>query len=74
VDAEEAKRQYGLRVQPWTELTELDALVLAVPHRSLLAMPRHELLSPIKLGGILIDVKSAIDPRGLPPSINYWSL
>jgi hypothetical protein len=38
-----------------------DAIVAAVPHRSYLAMPSHELLFLLNRDGVLVDVKSALD-------------
>jgi UDP-N-acetyl-D-galactosamine dehydrogenase len=59
---------------PWSALTDLDALVLAVPHRELLAKPQDELLAPLRHGGVLMDLKSVIDRRELRSDIAYWSL
>ena len=64
----------GLRVQPWSELVSLDALVLAVPHRELLAQPVMELLAPVREGGIFVDLKAAVDPKAIRPDLQYWSL
>ncbi|MFS8608834.1 MAG: nucleotide sugar dehydrogenase [Gammaproteobacteria bacterium] len=71
-DAEEAKREYGIELQPLSALTDLDALVLAVPHRELVeqASCPSRFLRP---GGVLIDVKAAL--RGLDlGDVLYWSL
>jgi UDP-N-acetyl-D-galactosamine dehydrogenase len=74
VDADEAQRAYGVRVQPWSELVELDALVLAVPHRELLQKSPEELLAPLRKGGAFLDVKSAIAADRVRTDVNYWSL
>ena len=63
-----------MRLQPWSELVDLDALVLAVPHRELLARPVDELLAPLRCGGAFVDVKSAINPTLVRPDVQYWSL
>ena len=71
-DAEEAKREYGIELQPLSAVTDLDALVLAVPHRELVeqASCPSRFLRP---GGVLIDVKAAL--RGLDlGDVLYWSL
>jgi hypothetical protein len=39
VSAAEAYEEYSLRLAPWDELGALDAMILAVPHRELLAQP-----------------------------------
>ncbi len=74
VSREEAWHEYQVRLQPWTELHDLDAMILAVPHRELLAQPVDTLIAPLRRGGVLIDVKSAIDRKHLRSDLNYWSL
>ena len=37
-------------------------------------MGSEELAKRLVPGGILIDVKSALAPAKLPPSVTYWSL
>jgi UDP-N-acetyl-D-galactosamine dehydrogenase len=71
---DEAAHEYKIRILPWSELTALDALIFAVPHDELLAKPRNELLAVLRPGGILMDVKSALDPKTLPDGVRYWSL
>jgi UDP-N-acetyl-D-galactosamine dehydrogenase len=65
---------YGIRLQPWSELAGMDALILAVPHRELLARPSAELFAPLREGGIFLDLKSAIDPKTVRSDVQYWSL
>lgn len=55
-------------------LTELDALVIIVPHLPYLEKPMNELMAMLKKDGIFIDVKSAFDLKKMPESIRYWSL
>jgi UDP-N-acetyl-D-glucosamine/UDP-N-acetyl-D-galactosamine dehydrogenase len=64
----------GIHLQPWSELVGLDALILAVPHRELLARPVAELLAPLRTGGLFLDLKSAVDTRNARPDVQYWSL
>jgi UDP-N-acetyl-D-galactosamine dehydrogenase len=63
-----------LRIQPWSEFTGLDALVLAVPHRQILELPRKELFGAVRQNGLFVDLKSAIDPSEVRPDLKYWSL
>ncbi|HMJ12530.1 MAG TPA: UDP binding domain-containing protein, partial [Polyangiaceae bacterium] len=74
VNAEEAAREYEIRVVPWSELTALDVLIYAVPHDQLREKPATELLAPLRSGGILMDIKSVIDPQAVRKDIRYWSL
>ncbi|MBV9522220.1 MAG: nucleotide sugar dehydrogenase, partial [Alphaproteobacteria bacterium] len=70
----DARREYGLELCNLTELRELNALILAVPHRSFRARGFGELFAALAPGGIFIDVKSAVDRRSVPSGIRYWSL
>jgi UDP-N-acetyl-D-galactosamine dehydrogenase len=72
-NADEARHEYGICLMRLEDIRELDALILAVPHAAYRRDPQWlaALLTP---GGVLMDVKSAIDPRQIGPSIKYWSL
>jgi UDP-N-acetyl-D-glucosamine/UDP-N-acetyl-D-galactosamine dehydrogenase len=73
-DRHEATEEYGLPLADWEDLANMDGIVLAVSHEEYLAMPGHELLSRVRSGGVLMDVKSVLDPASLPDDIHYWSL
>jgi len=49
---------------------------MAVAHRSFLEMGMSELLKPLRdqNSGVLIDVKSILDPSKVPSFIKYWRL
>ncbi len=64
------EQEYGIRLNEEHELTNLDGLILAVPHRSLLADVAG-LCGRLKPHGSLIDVKGAIEPNA---SSDIWSL
>jgi len=72
-DVDQAKKEYGICLSALEEVRDLDALILAVPHAAYLR-DRHNLSAAIAPGGVLMDIKSAIDPGHLPSSIRYWSL
>ena len=73
-DVRAATEQYGIELCPLEQMRELDALVLAVPHRYYLELGAPGLAALLDPGGILIDVRSVIDPASLPDTIAYWSL
>jgi UDP-N-acetyl-D-galactosamine dehydrogenase len=70
----DAAREYGLRPVAFDELAGLDALVLAVCHREYLELGQSRLLAAIHDSGVLVDVKSALDPSRMERGIRYWSL
>jgi hypothetical protein len=56
------------------ELHQLDALVLAVSHKQYLDLPVDKLTGMLRKGGLLLDVKSALDPARVGAGVRYWSL
>jgi UDP-N-acetyl-D-glucosamine/UDP-N-acetyl-D-galactosamine dehydrogenase len=72
--ADKHQAEAGVHLQPWSELSGLDALILAVPHRELLAIPREELFSRVRQDGAFLDLKSAIPPSEVRSDLSYWSL
>jgi UDP-N-acetyl-D-galactosamine dehydrogenase len=73
-DSDEVQHEYGLSLSKWEELSELDALVLAVSHREYVAMSTGELLRGLKQGGLVVDVKSMLDRAKVPSHLTYWSV
>ena len=72
-DPATAAHEYGITLSPAEDMTQLDALVLAVNHASYLADPA-DLVARVREGGVLVDVKSALDRSSLPDELIYWSL
>src|SRR5690606_33855872 len=68
-DAEEARAEYGLDLLPWSDLRDLDAVVLAVPHREVLERLETDLPDLVKAGGAIVDVKSALRKIALPEGV-----
>jgi UDP-N-acetyl-D-galactosamine dehydrogenase len=67
------RRETGLALADARALTGLDAVILAVPHSDYMSDPCR-LYAMLRPGGLVIDVRSALDRAGLPPGIGYWSL
>ena len=61
----EAYHEYGIELEGWDHLPRADAIVAAVPHRELLAMPIGELQAKLTPRGCFIDIKSAFDTAKL---------
>ena len=73
---DEAHEEYGVHLAALDELSDLDALIFAVSHRDYLE-DKAAIYARIRPGGVLIDVKSALDgkdPRLAERGIRYWSL
>jgi UDP-N-acetyl-D-galactosamine dehydrogenase len=74
-DPAETKHEYGLGLTKLEEMRDLDALILAVSHSQYVGQPLSFLLERIKPGGVLVDVKSAINPAEIPAGrVSYWCL
>ncbi len=73
-DIHEAQQEYGIQLVDWQDMSNLDAVVLAVSHQAYLDMARDRLLACVHSGGVVMDIKSILDPAIVPPNITYWSL
>ncbi len=73
-DADEAHEEYGLRLCSDAELCNLDGVIIAVAHNKYRTAPVEKLLSCLKSGSIVVDVKSMLTPEELPDDVRYWSL
>src|SRR5690606_31754177 len=61
-DQHDANEEYGLKLCNWEELQKLDVLIYAVSHSF---YQDKELLSLLKPGAMLIDVKSKLSPSAI---------
>ena len=68
----EATSQMGLTLQTDSDLNDLDLLMLAVPHQQFL--DTTGLQDKLRKGGILMDIRSQLEPSMLRSDIRYWSL
>jgi UDP-N-acetyl-D-galactosamine dehydrogenase len=71
--AEEALREYGTELRPFDALTELDGVILAVPHQQYLDQ-LDRIVGSVREGGLFIDVKSLLSADDLRSDLLYWSL
>ena len=70
---EEALREYGIELRPFDALSDLDGVILAVPHRASLDQ-LDRIVGSVREGGLFIDVKSLICADELRSDLRYWSL
>ena len=71
-DPEAARAAYGFEIAHPGDPTRYQAIVLAVPHDDVMS----DVASWIAEGHprVVVDIKSAIDPSTVPPSVAYWRL
>jgi UDP-N-acetyl-D-galactosamine dehydrogenase len=73
--ADEAMREYGVRLYSWDELPRADAIVAAVAHRRFLDLDIEDLSKKIIKGGAFVDVKAQFDAARLRSAgISVWRL
>ncbi|MDD2326617.1 MAG: UDP binding domain-containing protein [Alphaproteobacteria bacterium] len=73
VDPSHAKHEYDLTLCAREDLKNLDALILAVTHDEIINAI-DSFLPDVLEGGVVVDIKSALDPASLPTGLTYWSL
>lgn len=64
-DGGEAEHEYGVKLESWDGLPKADAVVVAVPHKEVLALSLADFQSKLNDNGCFIDVKSQFDPKAL---------
>ncbi|MDP4002745.1 nucleotide sugar dehydrogenase [Methylobacterium sp. NEAU K] len=58
----EARSEYGIELVDWADLPgDVDAVVVAVPHRDYAERGPEEIAGRLKPGGLIVDVKSLYD-------------
>ena len=73
-DPAEAIHDYGITLVGAEQFKGLDAVIYAVAHRVIKQQGEPFVFAMLAQGGVLIDVKSAIDRKGVPGSVLYWAL
>jgi UDP-N-acetyl-D-galactosamine dehydrogenase len=74
-DAEEARHEYGLELEPWNTLPRAEAIVVAVAHREFVTKPLSDFLAKVVEKGCFIDVKSQFDMTALRRAgLTVWRL
>ncbi len=74
-DPKEAKKYYGVDLCSWEALTNLGAIILAVPHGAYREKTVADLVSTLGRGGCLIDVKSFLDMETVNKTgVPFWRL
>jgi UDP-N-acetyl-D-galactosamine dehydrogenase len=74
-NADEARHEYGLELEPWDALPRAHAIVVAVAHRQFIAKPYTDYHAKIVERGCFIDVKSQFDIQALQQAgLTVWRL
>lgn len=73
-DPEEVSRTYRVDLTPLNQFNDLAVLILAVPHQEYEDILNGRVSEMVGTNGIVVDVKSALNPSSLRSDIRYWSL
>jgi UDP-N-acetyl-D-galactosamine dehydrogenase len=73
-DGAQTMHEYGISLVDRATLGGLDALVLAVPHREIMRDVYSDIDGMVKCGGVVCDVKSALQSDRLRCDLLHWSL
>ena len=74
-EAAAALHEYGIKLIPFDDLPQADAVIVAVAHRSFRALPLEQLAAKLRKGACLIDVKSVFDPAAARAAgYAFWRL
>jgi UDP-N-acetyl-D-galactosamine dehydrogenase len=72
---DEALHEYGVRLMSWEELPRADAIVLAVAHDALTALPIEDFQKKLVRSGCFIDVKACFNKARLEEAgMRVWRL
>lgn len=71
----QAKQLYNIDMQPWDNIQNMDAIILAVPHDFYRTVSAEEYRSKFNGNQILVDVKAALDRNSLKAvGIDVWRM
>jgi UDP-N-acetyl-D-galactosamine dehydrogenase len=78
-DAEEAKHEYGIVFDSLEDITEMDAIVVAVGHDQFLKFTQEDFNNMFKVGSneckVLLDIKGILDRKAYEVAgYKYWRL
>jgi UDP-N-acetyl-D-galactosamine dehydrogenase len=73
-DPATVNRAYGVKLCGLSEMNDLSAVIVAVAHDEFASLGGDKLSAMLAAHGIVVDVRSKIDPNTLRPDLCYWSL
>lgn len=74
-DKDEARHEYGVELSEWGSLPKAAAVVFAVAHDDFLTKSADEMVSMLRQGGVVIDVKSKTNADALKAKgVEVWRL
>ena len=73
-DPQTVERAYGVKLRDLSDLSDLSAVIVAVAHDAYASLGGEKMSAMLATDGIVVDVRSKVDPASLRPDLCYWSL
>ncbi len=74
-NAELVKKEYHIELQAFDDITDVEAIIIAVAHADFLKLDIDSLKHKLNYRGLIMDVKSILDPNAFKDSgTMYWRL
>ena len=73
-DSTAVGRSHGIELKDLEDLTDLSALIVAVAHEDFAKLGGEQLSDMLVENGVVVDVRSQVDPSSLRSDLAYWSL
>lgn len=73
-DAAAIRQAYGVELSDLADFADMSALIVAVAHNGYSSLGGPQISDMLANGGVVVDVRSKIDPDSLRPDLSYWSL
>jgi UDP-N-acetyl-D-galactosamine dehydrogenase len=74
-EMKEAEHEYGVSLKAWDDVPQVEAIVAAVSHKAFAARPLADVVSKLKPGGVVADIKCQFDAEALrAQGIPVWRL
>jgi UDP-N-acetyl-D-glucosamine/UDP-N-acetyl-D-galactosamine dehydrogenase len=70
-DLVDSRNEYGIDIIEWNDLPVADALIYAVAHTQFIKI-LEDIPAKVKPGGVVIDVKSGLQPEQFDSDYSYW--
>jgi len=70
----QVEKEFGLHISAWEDLHDLDGVILAVPHHQYLDGLPELLRGKLQKNALMMDLKSALQPKAFSDHVTYWRL
>lgn len=74
-DPIQVKEEYGIDLIEWSDLNDLNAIIIAVSHNKYRRLTKNEFLKKMKTNGVIMDIKEILNKNELSgANVKLWRL